>query len=217
MTVRAVLFDLDGTLVDTIPLIRWTFQQVFAAFGLPWVNGEVMDSVGLPLREIAARHVPGRAEEFVERYAAFQKGRFEELTRAFPGTLETLGTVKAAGYRTGVVTSKRRGPTLASLSLTRLDRYIEAVVSADDVTRSKPDPEPVFTALGLLDARPENAVYIGDTWYDIVAGKEAGVTTIGATWGIASRNQLAEHAPDVIVDSWAEFLAALTSRTPEPE
>jgi len=209
LTVRAVLFDLDGTLINTLPLIRWTFERVFEDFGLPWANGEVMHTVGLPLREIAARYVPDRADEFIERYTAFQKTRFRELTRAYPGAVETLATIKSAGCRTGVVTSKRREPALASLALTRLDQHIEAVVTADDVSRSKPDPEPVFKALKLLDTRPRNAVYIGDSWYDIVAGKQAGVTTVGATWGIADREQLAEHAPDIIVDSWDEFLAAL--------
>ncbi|AZK59117.1 HAD family hydrolase [Candidatus Desulforudis audaxviator] len=209
LTVRAVLFDLDGTLIDTIPLIRWTFERVFADFGLPWENGEVLHTVGLPLREIAARYMPDRADEFMERYAAFQKTRFRELTRAYPGAVETLATIKSAGYRTGVVTSKRREPALASLALTGLDQHIEAVVTADDVTKPKPDPEPVFKALELLHTRPQNAAYIGDSWYDVVAGKQAGVTTVGATWGIASREQLAEHAPDIIVDSWDEFLANL--------
>jgi pyrophosphatase PpaX len=209
LTLRAVLFDLDGTLIDTIPLIRWTFERVFEDFGLAWEDGAVMHTIGLPLREIAARYAPDRADEFMKRYAAFQKTRFRELTRAFPGALETLETLKSADYRTGVVTSKRRDPARASLALTRLDRHIEAVVSADDVTRPKPDPEPVFKALALLDTPPRNAVYIGDSWYDIVAGKEAGVVTTGATWGVAGRDRLAEHAPDIIVDSWAEFLAAL--------
>lgn len=209
MTLRAVLFDLDGTLIDTVPLIRWTFERVFKDFGLAWEDGAVMHTIGLPLREIAARYAPDRADEFMERYTAFQEMRFRELTRAFPGALETLGALKSAGYCTGVVTSKRRDPARAGLALTQLDRHIETVVSADDVTKSKPDPEPVFKALALLDVQPRNAVYVGDTWYDIVAGKEAGVATVGVTWGVAGRDRLAEHAPDIIVDSWAEFLAAL--------
>lgn len=209
MTAKAVLFDLDGTLIDTIPLISWTFERVFEDFGLSWANGEVMHTVGLPLREIAARYVPDRVDEFMEKYAAVQRTRFIELTKAYPGAVEALEIIKSAGCRTGVVTSKRRGPALAGLALTRIDRYIEVVVTADDVTKSKPDPEPVLKALGLLDTRPEHAVYIGDSWYDILAGKGAGVTTVGATWGIAAREQLVEHAPDFIVESWDEFLAAL--------
>lgn len=209
MTAKAVLFDLDGTLIDTIPLISWTFERVFEDFGLSWANGEVMHTVGLPLREIAARYVPDRVDEFMEKYAAVQRTRFIELTKAYPGAVEALEIIKSAGCRTGVVTSKRRGPALAGLALTRINRYIEVVVTADDVTKSKPDPEPVLKALGLLDTRPEHAVYIGDSWYDILAGKGAGVTTVGATWGIAAREQLVEHAPDFIVESWDEFLAAL--------
>lgn len=202
------MFDLDGTLINTIPLIRWTFERVFEHFELPW-DPEVMQTVGLPLREIAARYLPGRAEEFVETYAAIQKTKYREMTTVYPGTRRTLASIRTAGRRTAVVTSKRREPALAGMAITGIDRYIELAVAVEDVTRGKPDPEPVNKALDLLQTRPPEAVYIGDSWYDILAGRQAGVTTVAVTWGMASREQLAEHRPDYIIDSWTDFHAIL--------
>ena len=209
MRVKTVLFDLDGTLIDTIPLIRWTMETVFGELGLPWRDGEVMQTVGLPLREIAARYAPERAREFVDLYTQIQRTRHRELTTAYPGTLETLQIIKSGGRRTGVVTAKRREPALAGLAVTGLDRYIEVLVAADDTVRSKPHPEPVSRALRLLGGRPETTVYVGDSWYDITAGKQAGVATLGVTWGVATREQLTAHGPDLIVDSWNELLDIL--------
>lgn len=211
---RAVLLDLDGTLIDTIPLIRWTFVQVFREFGLPWNDGAVLQTIGLPLREIAARYVPDRPEEFVRRYSAIQKEKHRELTKTYPGAVTALETIRSTGCRTAVVTSKRRIPACEGMKITGIDRFIEVTVAAEDVTRAKPDPEPVYKALDLLRAAPGETVYIGDSWYDIQAGRQAGVTTIGVTWGMATREQLAAHAPDLVVDSWDECLAAL--RKPRP-
>lgn len=209
MSKQAVLFDLDGTLINTIPLIRLTFEKVFADFGIPWGNGEVLETIGLPLRQIAERYAPGRAEAFLEAYSSFQSTKHKELTKAYPGTIRTLQAVKEAGCRIAVVTSKRRNPALDGMALTGIDRYIDVAVTVEDVNLPKPDPEPVMKALKLLDAKPEDAVYIGDSWYDIQAGKQAGVTTVGVTWGMATRAQLSEHIPGCIVDSWDEFLTLL--------
>ncbi len=78
MSKQAVLFDLDGTLINTIPLIRLTFEKVFADFGIPWGNGEVLETIGLPLRQIAERYAPGRAEAFLEAYSSFQSTKHKE-------------------------------------------------------------------------------------------------------------------------------------------
>lgn len=209
MKFRAVIFDLDGTLLDTIPLIRQTFIKVFHDLSIPWGNGEVLKTIGLPLREVAEVYAPERVEEFMSLYAEFQSTRYRELTRVFPGTIETLGALKINGYRTAVVTSKRRPPALAGMSLTGIDRYIEVAVTVDDVSRPKPDPESVVRALDLLNTSPRDSLYVGDSWYDIQAGKQAGVTTVGVTWGMATREEIADAGPDLVVDSWREFLAAL--------
>jgi pyrophosphatase PpaX len=207
MKYPAVIFDLDGTLIDTIPLIRFSFEQVFAELALPWGNGEVLKTIGLPLREVAERFAPSRVEEFLALYSEHQQSRHRELTRLFPGTWETLALLRDEGRLTAVVTSKRRSTALAGMSLTGIDGFIQVTVSVDDVVRSKPDAEPVLKALDMLGVEPDQSVYVGDSWYDIIAGQQAGVTTVGVTWGMASREELAEVKPDFIVNSWDEFLA----------
>ncbi|MDH7478952.1 MAG: HAD-IA family hydrolase [Syntrophomonadaceae bacterium] len=209
MKIRAFIFDLDGTLLDTIPLIRLSFEKVFSELAIPWGHGEVLKTIGLPLQEVARQYAPGRVEEFLRIYSAYQRSRHQELTRLFPGTRETLESLVSSGYRTGVVTSKRRAPAAAGLALTGIDRYIEVTVTVEDIVRPKPDPESVIRALELLNTRPEQAVYVGDSWYDIEAGRRAGVKTIGVTWGMATREELLKAFPDSIIDNWEELYGSL--------
>lgn len=205
MKIRALIFDLDGTLLDTIPLIRLSFEKVFSELAIPWDCGEVLKTIGLPLQEVARRYAPERVGEFLQIYSEYQQSRYQELTRLFPGTRETLESLVASGYRIGVVTSKRRAPATAGLALTGIDRYIDVSVTVEDVARPKPDPESVIRALELLNTRPEQAIYVGDSWYDIEAGRRAGVKTIGVTWGMATREELFTASPDLIIDSWEEL------------
>lgn len=209
MDTKAVIFDLDGTILNSLPLIHLTFQEVFREMGLPWGNGEVLKTVGLPLREVAAAYAPGRAEEFLERYASFQKERQEKMLKAYPGTREALQTLRDRGYRLALATSKRRLATEAGLSISGLSRYLEVVVTVDDVAKPKPEPDILYKTLELLGLDNSQAVYVGDSWYDIMTGKNAAVTTIGVTWGMASREELYRYTPSYIVDTWEELLALL--------
>ncbi|MFZ5644774.1 MAG: HAD-IA family hydrolase [Bacillota bacterium] len=211
MAINTYLFDLDGTLIDSIPLITGTFQMVFKHFSLPWDNGEVLKTIGIPLKEVAQRYLPGRSEEFIEKYSLFQKEKHADCIKCYPGSMKMLESIKCGGFNTGVVTSKRRVPALADMELTGLSKYIDTAVTSEDVSKPKPHPEPVLKALELLKARPEGAVFIGDSWYDIMAGKQAGVITVGVTWGIASRGELIKENPDYIVDSWHELGKVLFS------
>jgi pyrophosphatase PpaX len=208
---RAVLFDLDGTLLNSIPLIRRSFEQVFADFGIPWGDGEVMKTVGLPLRQAAEIYAPGREEQFLEAYTEFYRDHQEEMLELFPGTVEGLEFLSGAGYLLGLVTSKRREPVVAGLSLTGLDRYLSHVVTLDDTSRPKPYPDCLLRCLELLAVEPGQAVYVGDSWYDVQTGKNAGVATAGVTWGIASREEMHPYRPDLIADDWRQLLDALDS------
>ncbi len=210
---RAVLFDLDGTLLNSIPLIRRTFEKVFEDFEIPWGEGEVMKTVGLPLRQAAEIYAPGREERFLKAYTEFYHDHQVEMLELFPGTIETLDVLNGAGYRLGLVTSKRREPAVAGMSLTGLDRYISHVVALDDTSRPKPYPDCLLRGLELLAVKPGQAVYVGDSCYDLLTGKNAGVATAGVTWGIASREELCPYQPDLIADDWRQLLDALGSIT----
>jgi pyrophosphatase PpaX len=208
---RAVLFDLDGTLLNSIPLIRRTFEKVFADLGIPWGDSGVMKTVGLPLRQAAEIYAPGQEERFLKAYTEFYHDHQAEMLELFPGTIETLDALCGAGYQLGLVTSKRREPAVAGMSMTGLDRYISHVVALEDTSRPKPYPDCLLRGLELLAVKPGQAVYVGDSWYDILTGKNAGVATAGVTWGIASREEMCPYQPDLIADDWMQLLDALGS------
>ncbi|HBG22114.1 MAG TPA: haloacid dehalogenase [Peptococcaceae bacterium] len=206
---NAVLFDLDGTLIDSIPLIRLSFEHTFRQLGLPWGNGEVLNTIGLPLRDVAEDYAPGNAETFLAVYAEFQKETQDKLLKPFPETKKTLNHLQEKGYHIGVVTSKRRKATRKSLDITELEKYLEVVVSVEDACKPKPNPDCLLAALQQIEVPPDETVYVGDSIYDILTGKNAGAATIGVTWGIAAKEDLKRQQPDFLVDSWEELRSAI--------
>ncbi len=208
---KAILFDLDGTLLDSIPFIGLSFEHTFNHLGLPWNEEEVLNTIGLPLRDVAKHYADQDHEEFLAVFAEFQVKNQERLLKPFPEAKRTLNQILQKGYHTGIVTSKRRKATRESLALTGLDRYLDVVVAVEDTSKPKPNPDSVLWALEQLKTSPEKGVYIGDSIFDIMTGKNAGVATIGVTWGIAARDALEEQQPDFLVDSWQELHLAINT------
>jgi len=206
---KTVLFDLDGTLIDSIPLIKASFIHTFNQLGIPWGNGEVLGTIGLPLRDVAKHYAPGNEERFLDVYAKYQQDVQQEMLHPFPGAIDSLIHIRKKGYLTGVVTSKRRKPTRESLNITGLNDFLDVVVTVEDANQPKPHPDGLLNALKQLSVPPAEAVYIGDSIYDIMTGKNAGTSTIGVTWGIAAKKDLANQHPDFLVDSWEELITAI--------
>ena len=206
LAIKYILFDLDGTLINSLPLIKKTFQKVFAEMNIPWNNGEVLKTIGLPLRQICQEFAGDRNENCFKLYQTYQREEHAVLTKLYPGTLETMQTLQSKGYTLGLVTSKRRTMVDEELIFTGLSEFFTISVTVNDTAKPKPEPDPVWKALELLNARPDQTIYIGDSWYDLLAGQRAGVMTAGVTWGMASKEELAEYKPDLIFDSWDEIL-----------
>ncbi|TEB15951.1 Pyrophosphatase PpaX [Pelotomaculum sp. FP] len=205
MNTEAVLFDLDGTLVDSLPLIVRTYRHVFKEMDIPWGNDDVVKMIGLPLKDIGRRFVGEAAPAFEERYQYYYHRDHDLYTRLFPGTLEMLESLKSQGIRLGIVTSKGKPGTTRTAAFTRLDGYMDVMITAHDVARHKPDPEPILTALATLHAQAERTIFIGDSSYDILTGKNAGCLTLGVAWGLDSRTELEKLSPDGILASWEEL------------
>ncbi|MDO7788327.1 HAD family hydrolase [Desulforamulus aquiferis] len=209
MKINTVLFDLDGTLIDSLPLIRRTYQRVFNELNIPWVN-EVMNSVGLPLVQIAKEYAgEERHKEFFKLYQQYYAIEHDVMTQVFPGTVEMLSTLKAQGYRLGLVTSKSRSVAIRSAQYVGIDNFMEVVVGAEDVTRHKPQPEPLLKALDLMNLPADTAAYVGDSPFDIMAAKGAGVMAVGVTWGMSDRLQIMHHEPNVILEEWDDLIKLL--------
>jgi len=208
--VKTALFDLDGTLIDSLPLIKATYQRVFETMEIPWDDGRVMESIGLPLIRIAEQFAGNQADCFYKLYLKYQNENHGDYIKLFPGTFDALNKIKSKGYTIGIVTSKRRETAEEAIESTHIEPLISALIAFEDVKAHKPEPEPVLKAMNFLTAAPEKTVYVGDSWYDIMAGKSAGVATVGVTWGMADRLKLQEHKPNRIIDCWDELFHVIS-------
>jgi pyrophosphatase PpaX len=207
-----VLFDLDGTVIDSGPLIVASFRYATrTVLGFEPNDADMLAYVGgWSLREQMARLAPDREGELVEAYRAYNEPRNAELEFC-PGMPELLRRLREQGMRLGIVTAKRRSTVaLAFRPLPELEELFELFVTADDTVRHKPDPEPLLLALEKLGGRAERAAYVGDSPFDVAAAKLAGMRAIAVTWGgIHSGDRLRAEHPDALVSTPAELLAAL--------
>lgn len=196
---RAVLFDLDGTLADTVDLILRSFRHTMRAHtGRTPPDSRWLATIGRPLRDSLGvfAESPDEVAAMAETYVTFQKSMHDELVRAFPGIPETLARLAERDVPLAVVTSKRREMALRTLDRCGIDGFFEHVVCADDVERGKPDPEPVLSALSRLGLSPGvDVLFVGDSTFDLRAGRGAGVSTGAALWGPIERSVLAEEKP----------------------
>jgi pyrophosphatase PpaX len=211
MRYPTVLFDLDGTLIDSGAMILASFRhatQTVLAREIP--DEELVAAVGgATIHEQMRSFDPDRVEELVEVYRAHNIPLHEEL-EAFDGVDELLATLAAQGRRLAVVTAKRRRGVDLAFEVLGIGRYFEAVVSAEDTERHKPDPEPVLLALSRLGAHPSEAAFVGDSPFDVGAGKAAGLFSVGVSWGgLHSEERLREAGADVVVHDRAELLDVL--------
>lgn len=219
----AVLFDLDGTLIDTVELILSSARYAFADRDGPRpTDAEWSTGLGTPLvtqfREWARDE--DEVRHLVSRYREFQLANHDNLTRPYAGMREALDELRAAGFQLGIVTSKLNALARRGLTCTGIDGRIDCIIGCDDTTKHKPDPEPVFVALAKLGIAPERAAFVGDSPFDIAAGNAAGVYSVGALWGPFPRRELelvaggarafAERPQDLpsVVADWVRLTSA---------
>ncbi|MDD2496556.1 MAG: HAD-IA family hydrolase [Desulfitobacteriaceae bacterium] len=213
MRIDTALFDLDGTVTDSLPLIRRTYFSVFQEMCIPWGDEDVMKLIGLPLKEIGRIMAgAGKEDEFFDTYQRHYRETHDKLMDLFPGARKVLHELRQNRYALGIVTSKSRYGADMTLSLLDLNNFFDVVITADDSEKHKPNPDPVLVALKKLNKTAEKAVYVGDSPFDIMAGNGAGVTTIAVTWGMADKTELLKHNPNKIVDSWIELAGWLTAQ-----
>lgn len=208
MAITTVLFDLDGTIVDTNELIIQSFLHTLEGeTEQPYTRERIIPHMGFPLLE-QLRFFTGKdqVDELVAKYRKFNLEKHDELVAEFPRVREVLAELARRNIRMGVVTNKMRLTTLMGLKLCGIDSYMETVVTVDDVVRGKPDPESVLKALELMNVVPQEALMVGDSKYDIVAGREAGVKTVGVSWSLKGEDHLREFDPDYIIHDMRDLL-----------
>lgn len=215
----AVLFDLDGTLLDTVPFILAAVRHAFDGYPRAPTDADWIEGIGTPLKDQLAQFAvrPEDVEGLYERYRSFWLGRHDEYTKPFHGAVELVKRLHAAGHPLGVVTAKIEVGAHRSLRHVGLDAYMGAVIAADSGVPAKPAPDGVVLAARRLDREPGEAVFVGDSPHDVAAGNAAGAVTVAALWGACSRAQLAVASPRHYVASIRELdalLARLDGATP---
>ncbi len=206
-----VLFDLDGTLIDSVPLIVASMRHAFEGHPDAPPVAEWVSLIGTPLDTMIRRWAGDEADvaRVKERYKEHQWAHHDAMVRAFPGVPALLDALTSRGVRMAVVTSKLEPSARRSLDFVGLSRHFAFLVGLESTERHKPDPEPVLHALGRLGARPEEAAFVGDSPHDVVAGNAAGVGTVATLWGPFSREALARVRPRAWAASPEEVLPAL--------
>jgi pyrophosphatase PpaX len=209
---RTVLFDLDGTLIDSIRLILDSYHHTLAVHELPARSDEHwLAGLGTPLL-VQFRDWcddPVRLDAMVATYREYNLSHHDAMVTAYPGAVDMVRAIRRAGLRTGLVTSKNRGGALRGLRHVGLADAIELIVGADEVEHPKPHPEPIELALQRLGERAEGAIYVGDSIHDMASGRAAGVRTGAVLWGPFDRQHLACTAPDHWLERPEDLLALL--------
>jgi pyrophosphatase PpaX len=205
-----VLFDLDGTVVDSGPIILASMRYATrTVLGREIPDDRLMATVGGPGLEAQMRDLGG--EENIEQLVTVYRAHNEPLhdgLQLFAGMDDVLIRLKEEGRRLGLVSAKRRTTVELAFAATSIGHLFDVVVGGDEAPRQKPAPDPLLLALERLGERPADAVYVGDSPFDMAAAKSGGLHAIGVTWGgVHDRSLLADA--DEIVDNAKELLAAL--------
>lgn len=206
--IELVLFDLDGTLLDTVPLILESFKHTLRYhFNVEKSDGEILAHLGMPLKRIFEAGYPDFVEALAKTYLEFNEAKHDRYIGVFievPPMLEELGK---KGVRTGVVTSKRRELALRGLSLFNLEKYAEIFVGMEDTEKHKPDGAPIKKALEIAGVTDGSRVlYVGDSRQDIQSAKNAGVKSAAVEWSLLTPCELLQDEPDYFLRSPMELL-----------
>jgi pyrophosphatase PpaX len=211
MRFTTVLFDLDGTLIDSRAMILSSFRHATkTVLDRDYSEEELLAHVGgTSIYDQMRRFDAARAEELVRVYSEHNAGLHAEL-EAFPGVEELLERLTDEGRKLGVVTVKRRRTVELAFSVLPIERYFGVVVTTESTERAKPDPQPVLYALEQLGAAAEQSAFVGDSPFDVAAGKAAGVFTVAVGWGgIHPHERLRLAGPDAFVERPEELFDVL--------
>lgn len=207
---EAVLFDFDGTLVDTAELIFTSFRHTAATvLGRELSRDVLLKNVGMPLKQQMEVIAPGRGDEMVAVYREHNHSHHDELARAFPHAEEVLADLAGRGMPMAVVTSKGQVAVALGVGLVGVDRYVGTVVTADDVPIHKPDPYPLQHAADVLGVDVTRCIYVGDSPHDMTSALDAGAIAVAALWGAFTEDEVLEPGPQYALSDILELLELL--------
>lgn len=200
MKIHTILFDLDGTLIDTNELIIASFLYTFEHFQLPITREETLSFIGPSLKDTFDKVDPARSEEMIQVYRDHNLHHHDNYVEAYPHVVETLKRLKETNIKLGIVTTKMRPGVNMGLKLVGLEELFDTVITLGEVTHAKPHPEPIIKAMNELDANVSSTLMVGDNSHDIESGQNAGVRTAGVAWSIKGRETLAKLNPTFMLE-----------------
>jgi pyrophosphatase PpaX len=206
-----VLFDLDGTLIDSGAMILSSFRHATRTVLEREIPDEELAALvgGMNIRDQMQTLAPDKVEELVRVYRAHNEPLHADL-QAFPGVGDILGKLSSQGRKLGIVTAKRRRTVDLAFAVLPIERFFDVVVTSGDTERHKPHPDPVLLALERLNANGARAAFVGDSPFDVGAGKAAGTFTVGVSWGgLHPEERLVEAGADVVVHKPEDLLDVL--------
>ena len=208
---KLIILDFDGTLADTRGLIVKTMQQTLDALGLETrTDDQCAAMIGLPLKEAFTNLLP-MTDEMGNRCAETYRYIFNQNNAVytvpdFPNVLDTLHQLHEKGYTLTIASSRSYRSLMEFVQIMKLDEVVSYVLGADNVIQAKPHPESVLKTLEVFGCRSEDALVVGDTWYDIEMGRRAGVRTCGVTYGNGTREELIRSGADYLVNDFGELM-----------
>lgn len=207
---RTVLFDLDGTLANTVPLIVATFKRTISrVLGWEPTSEQCKEWIGRSLTSTFTQLSPEHADQLLVDYLEWNLANHRAYVTAFEGVDGLIEALAASDRHFGVATSKRYDSALLTLDCAGLTGRLPLLATEEDTAAHKPSPEPLLFALRRLAVEPETAVYVGDAVVDMQAARAAGVRAIAVTWGAASEDEMRAAEPDAVAHDVAELRTLL--------
>lgn len=207
LPIDTILFDLDGTLVDSNELIIETFKRTYQVHfpNLSFAHSELAQMMGPPLSEtflLIAKN-DNLVNEMIVTYRQIYRSIEFDYISLYPGVIECLSSLKAIGYNLGIVTTKFKESAMPSIEHYGIDRYIDVIIGLDDVTNHKPHPEPIYKALKRI--KHQGVLMIGDSPSDILAGKNADILTCGVDWSYR-KEEIKQLKPDLWLNDFQQLI-----------
>ena len=206
--IKAVLFDFDGTLADTNPLIIRTFDETFSMLlpERPLTMAEILACVGPTLDETGNKYFPDNPQKFVDTYREINARYHDDMIEIYPGVLDLIATLKEKGLKLAIVSSKRRDFVIRGLKCVGLFDYFDYIVACDDVKNPKPDVEPFEKVMNYYGIEPHECLMVGDNSHDVHGAQNAKIKSVAVGWAFKGRAYLESLAPDYIIDEAQDLI-----------
>ncbi|MBP2001404.1 pyrophosphatase PpaX [Paenibacillus shirakamiensis] len=209
--IDTILFDLDGTIIDTNELIISSFQHILQPHvQQPFTKEQIIPHMGMTLQQ-QLQQFSGRSdvEDLVTEYRSYSSSRHDDMVQPFPHVEEVMATLYQKGYTLGVVTTKMKASSLMVLEMFGLLKYLKEVVTLDDVNHPKPHPEPVLTAVQRLGVKASTTLMIGDSPADLQSARAAGVQSAAVAWSLKGADVLKKYEPNYILSDMKDLYHVL--------